>query len=174
MDGLTELLATVDAALDAWEDSPHAWSPGDPLYPRPECTDACYRLLDSCTDACDGLDWCEHDCEHVGHRDMVELIDIDQEYLGVPLAKMIWCTPCGVGWAVDHVAPCWACGSTETYTDLADTAKAIVHTLTTWQRAWLDELYTGTGLPRLDPAATAAPRRPPSERFYLDRLVRGQ
>lgn len=174
MHSLNDLLARVDDALEAWEQSPHSWSPGDPLYSRPECTDACVARLDQCTEACDELDWCEHDCEHGADRDMVELVDDDQEYFNVPLAKMIWCPSCGVGWGVGHVEPCWMCGSTAAYTAVADAATKIVHTLTEWQRAWLTELYAG-GRPRFDPVAiTSTARRPPSERFYLDRRVRGQ
>jgi hypothetical protein len=175
---LEQLLARVDADLAAWEDSPHSWSPGDPLYPEPECTDACGRRYAQCTDACFVPDhgWCEHDCDHQSIRDMVEVIDDAGD--NPHQVGLVWCRPCDVGWDAETVQPCWVCGSSAAYAELAEAAKDIVHTLTAWQRAWLDELYTGEGLPRFDARAAITsprpPRRPPSERFYLDRVVRGQ
>lgn len=95
MNPLDDVLARVDAEIAAWDASPHSWSPGDPLHPRPECTDDCDDLLDACNVECVALPACGHECEHQHVR---------------PLFEIFEATPRCAGVAASTSSPTWARG----------------------------------------------------------------
>lgn len=157
MTPLDELLGRVDAELDAWEASPHSWSPGDPLYTRPTCTDDCDARLDACTVECMGLPACGHECDHQVMRPLVEIFDERDaaESSQVSTRWLRWCKACQVGWSPDASPLCWVCGVDErealsrrmselVTTQLVGQDVGGAFRLDAWQTAMIGSLFPAT------------------------------
>lgn len=157
MSRLGDLLHDVDAALDDWWDSPHSWSPGDPLWTMHPCTEACDELLDQCTAACVGVPSCEHECGHQVLRPMAELFHWTAG-AEVSTLRLDWCMTCDVGWEHGSLSTCWSCGVDPSIEMAASLALV---------REWLVEFIA-------DVDRDPVPYQTEYQRMVLDRWVVGQ